>query len=133
MDVFQVFNTRNYTFIRTETANGGFKSIGEYPANGIIQHRVGYDTNGRQESFNSNTTLHMRPDEAFLPLVGDTVGKRALALENCFIRYDGVEYRINGAKPEPDDSIAPLEFYKCTLEKANLFVDELPLDELPLE
>lgn len=127
-DVFSVFNTRDYTFIKTTPANGGYKSVEEYEANGIIQHRIGRDTNGRQESYSSNTTLHMRPNEPFLTQLGDTVGKRALALENCFIRYDGVEYRINGAKPEPDESIAQLEFYKCTLEKGNLWQQELPLD-----
>ena len=122
-DVFSVFNTRDYTFIKTTPANGGYKSVEEYEANGVVKHREGKVLNGRNESFDVSTTLHIRPSEPFIDAVGG-----AKELVGNFIRIDGEEYRINAVTTGANFDTGVVEHYRATLEKDNLMVDNLPLD-----
>lgn len=122
-DVFSVFNTRDYTFIKTAPANGGYKSVEEYEANGVVKHRDGKVMNGRSESYDTQTTLHIRPSEPFIDAVGG-----AKELVGNFIRIDGEEYRINAVTTGTNFDTGVVEHYRATLEKDNLWQSELPLD-----
>ena len=122
-DVFSFFKTRDYTFIKTTPTNGGYRSVEEYEANGVVKHRDGKLLNGRQESYDTQTTLHIRPSEPFIDAVGG-----AKELVGNFIRIDGEEYRINAVTTGENFETGLVEHYRATLEKDNLIVDELPLD-----
>ena len=122
-DVFSVFNTKDYTFIKTTPANGGYVSAEEYEANGVVKHRDGKLLNGRQESYDTQTTLHIRPTEPFIDAVNS-----AKALVGNFVRIDGEEYRINACTTGTNFDTGVVEHYRATLEKDNLFVSELPLE-----
>ena len=122
-DVFSVFNTKDYTFIKTTPANGGYESVEEYEANGVVKHRDGKVMNGRSESYDTQTTLHIRPSEPFIDAVGG-----AKELVGNFIRIDGEEYRINAVTTGTNFDTGLVEHYRATLEKDNLMVDDLPLD-----
>jgi len=121
--VFTAFVTSPYTFIQTEAVNGGYRSVAEYEANGVIKHRDGKLLNGRQESYDTQTTLHIRPSEPFIDAVGG-----AKELVGHFIKIDGEEYRINAVTTGANFGSGVVEHYRATLEKANLWVSELPLD-----
>ena len=121
--VFTAFVSRPYTFIKTTPANGGYKSVTEYQANGVVKHRDGKLLNGRQESYDTQTTLHIRPSEPFIDAVGG-----AKELVGNFIRIDGEEYRINACTAGTNFDTGVVEHYRATLEKDNLMVDDLPLE-----
>lgn len=121
--VFDVFTTRPYTFIQTEAVNGGYRSVTEYQANGVVKHRDGKLLNGRQESYDTQTTLHIRPSEPFIDAVSG-----AKELVGNFVRIDGDEYRINACTTGTNFDTGVVEHYRATLEKDNLMVDDLPLD-----
>ena len=121
--VFTAFVTSPYTFIKTTSANGGYKSVEEYEANGVIKFRDGRVLNGRQESYDTQTTLHIRPSEPFISPVNS-----AKALVGNFVRIDGDEYRINAVTTGANFDTGMVEHYRATLEKDNLMVDNLPLD-----
>ena len=122
-DVFSVFNTRDYEFIKTAPANGGYKSVQEYEAAGICKHRDGKVLNGRSESLDVSTTLHIKPIESFIDAVGG-----AKELVGNFVRIDGEEYRISACTTGTNFDTGVVEHYRATLEKDNLIVDNLPLD-----
>lgn len=121
--VFTAFVSRNYTFIKTTPTNGGYKSVEEYEASGVIKFRDGRVLNGRQESYDTQTTLHIRPSEPFISPVNS-----AKALVGNFVRIDGDEYRINACTAGTNFDTGVVEHYRATLEKDNLIVDDLPLD-----
>ena len=122
-DVFSLFQTRPYTFIKTRAVSGGYESVAEYQANGIVKHRDGKVLNSRNESLEISTTLHIRPAEPFIDAVGG-----ALELVGNFIRIDGIEYRIDAVTTGTNFDSGAVEFYRASLEKANLFTSELPLE-----
>lgn len=122
MDVFTLFNTKDYTFIQTEPVSGGIKAVQEYPANGVVKHRDGKVLSGNAESYEVTTTLHIRPDESFIDAVGG-----ALELVGHAVRIDGEEYRIDGVTTGTDYDIG-VAFYRATLEKVTLWQSELPID-----
>jgi hypothetical protein len=121
--VFTAFVTSPYTFIQTEAVNGGYESVTEYQANGVIKHRDGKLLNGRQESYDTQTTLHIRPSEPFISPVNS-----AKALVGNFVRIDSDEYRINACTTGTNFDTGVVEHYRATLEQDNLFVSELPLE-----
>ena len=121
--VFTAFVTSPYTFIKTAPANGGYESVDEYEANGVVKHRDGKVMNGRSESYDTQTTLHIRPSEPFIDAVGG-----AKELVGNFIRIDGEEYRINAVTTGTNFDTGVVEHYRATLEKDNLWQSELPLD-----
>ena len=122
-DVFSLFQTRPYTFIKTRAVSGGYESVTEYQADGIVKHRDGKVLNSRNESLDISTTLHIRPQEPFIDAVGG-----ALELVGNFIRIDGVEYRIDAVTTGTNFDTGLVEHYRATLEKDNLWQQELPLD-----
>ena len=121
--VFTAFVTSPYTFIQTEAVNGGYESVAEYEANGVVKHRDGKLLNGRQESYDTQTTLHIRPSEPFISPVNS-----AKALVGNFVRIDGDEYRINACTAGTNFDTRVVEHYRATLEKDNLIEDKLPMD-----
>lgn len=121
--VFDVFTTRPYTFIQTEAVNGGYRSVAEYEANGVIKHRDGKLLNGRQESYDTQTTLHIRPTEPFISPINS-----AKALVGNFVRIDGDDYRIDACTAGTNFDTGVVEHYRATLEQDNLIEDNLPLD-----
>ena len=123
MDVFQLFNTTEYTFIETRPVSGGLESVAEYAANGVVKYRDGKTLTGNTESYDVTTTLHIRPDESFIDAVGG-----ALELVGHAVRIDGIDYRIDGVTTGTDFDTGLVAFYRATLEKVDLWVSELPTE-----
>lgn len=120
--VFDTFKTIDYTFIQVEPITGGYKSVKEYSANGVIKFRDGKVNTGKQESLEIQTTLHIRPTEPFIDAVG------GIELVGHFVRVDGVEYRIKAVTTGRNFDNGQVEHYRASLEKANLWQSDLPLN-----
>ncbi len=117
MGVFALFSTKPYTFIKVRSNGAGnFVSEQEWQADGIVKFRDGKSMTGNAEALLITTTLHIRPEE---PFVDDLVGN--------FVRIDGKEYRIESATTGIDFDTGEVEFHRATIEKASLWVSDLPV------
>lgn len=126
MDIFTLFSTREYTFVQTEPVGADFQAIDSWSATGIVKHRDGKHrdgktNSGRSESYEVQTTLHIRPDEPFLDAIGG-----ALELVGHAVNIDGEEYRIDGVTTGTDFDTGEVKFYRATLSKATLWVSGFP-------
>lgn len=121
MDVFSVFKTTPYTFL--ELAQGGVLGntiISQTVTDGVLKKREGMVAGTDAETRQSDTTLHMRPDEPFLAqLLADAEDK-----ENFLVGH-GVRatkhghrytYRISAQKEGFNFDTNVLEFYYLTLK-----------------
>jgi hypothetical protein len=123
MDLSTLFTTTDYTFLELQSGTGGVKVIGETDARGYIKNRNGFVQSSRGETFESNTTLHMLPDEAFINTIG---GYKHL--EEHGVRFDGKDYRIEGVSKGVDPDTGEVAFYRCTLKRESLWASALPLE-----
>lgn len=120
MDVFQTFTTTSYTFL--ELSSGGILGNtvkSQQNATGVFKERNGmtqYLEN--METKDSDATLHIRPDEAFLASVGgDTVGHGVRVAKN---NASPQNYRIIGQVEGYNFHSGVLEFYRLTLKAESL-------------
>lgn len=126
MDVFNLFETTDYTFIKTEPVGSDIKKVTEYSANGVVKYRSGMTQSDGRESYEATTTLHIRPDEAHVSaLVGSGGG---IKLVGHAVRLSGEDYRISGVTTGKDFDTGLVEFYRATLEKVQLWQSVLPID-----
>lgn len=123
MDVFDLFLTESYDFLLLRDSTGGKQIQTEYPATGVIKRRNGQVQNSGRESYTSETTLHMRPEEPFIAVVG---GVDELAGHG--VRIDGETYSIQGVTDGKDFSTGITSFYRVTLERLTLSQSALPLE-----
>lgn len=120
MDVFDAFQTVNYTFL--QLAQGGVKGngvIAETEADGVFKERNGMiQAAANMESIQSSATLHVRPGESFLASVsGNMVGHGIRVSVNG---ADPQTYRITGQVEGKNFDNGELEFYKVTLQSESL-------------
>lgn len=123
MDLWNLFTTTSYTFLKLESGSGGNKVVGETAATGVLKHRDGMQQGSNSEAFTSQSTLHIRPTEAFIAEVG---GHQALVGHG--IRAEGTDYRIEGVTQGKDFDTGQVEFYRATLKRESLWASELPLE-----
>lgn len=124
MDVFSLFTPTSYTFLELEGDASGQKVKGMTETTGIIKFRGGMVQDGRSESYESRSTLKIRPGEPFIQAVGGHLG-----LVGHGIRCQDVDYRIEGVTAATDDDTGLVEFYRATLKKgAIVWVSDLPLE-----
>lgn len=134
MDVFSLFATTDYTFLRLDSKMGGNQVVVEYPANGVFKLRSGMAQVDNKEVYGNTgsaqdavATLHIRPDEPFVAaLSAELVG------HGVRVSKDGTQptnYRILGQTEGFDFDTGRLEFYRVTLKRENLWQSS----DLPLE
>lgn len=126
MDVFQLFATTDYTFLQLESKTGGNTVVAEFPANGVVKLRDGMTQADNVEAFESTSTVHVRPTEAFLAVVGgNMVGHGIRVLKD---NHEAAEYRIEGQVEGYDYDRGQLGFYKVTLKRESIWDESaLPL------
>ncbi len=124
--MFDLFTTTNYTFLKLDSKSGGNTVIQEYSANGIVKLRDGMLQADSVETYDSSSTIHVRPSEAFLADVDNNMVGHGIRATK-----DGKEvvYRVEGQTEGFDFDLGKLEFYKVTLKKEELApsVSDLPL------
>lgn len=121
---WNLFTTTDYTFLELSSGIGGNKVVTETTGNGILKHRTGMVQEVGTETLTSESTLHIRPSEAFISTVG---GHSQLVGHG--IRAEGKDYRIIGVTAGTDFDSGSIEFYRATLKREALW-DE---SEFPLE
>jgi hypothetical protein len=123
VNVFDLFETVPYEFLELKAGSGGQHVINTTATTGVIKYRDGMVQEGNREAHTSQTTLHMRPDEAFINAVGGD-----LKLVGHGVRAEGADYRIDGVKAGRDFEDGSTAFYLCTLKKVSLWASSLPLE-----
>lgn len=119
--VFDHFKETPYLFLEISRGEVYGNVIQDYfEANGVFKKRSGTVTINDQESKQSESTLHIHPDEPFLSEIGiaesqDLVGHG--------IRKDGTDYEIVNATDGFNFDDNTLEHYRLTLQ-VSAFVEE---------
>lgn len=120
IDVFKAFPRAIQTYTFLELNQGGvlgntIKSRTDF--GGILKERKGMSQNRNMELKESNSTLHIRPDESFIATVqGNLVGHGIIATKNGATET----YRIVG-QPEGFNFQSGLnEFFYVTLKAESL-------------
>lgn len=111
MDVFTIFDTSPYTFLKIKQGVEGNTIETEYDAEGVFKFRGGMT--GRDiETPTADATIHVRPSETFVTdLEGDLVGHGIAA--------GGETYRIVGQSAGMDYDEG-LKFYRLTLKREQI-------------
>lgn len=118
--MLDMFANTGYTF--QVMSNGLVTS--EYSALGVFKERVGITNDGRHDSHDVTSSLHIYPTESFIDTVGGYIG-----LEGHGIQIGTNTYRIDGVSNGTDlVGDGQSEFYRLTLTKrANAWQSDLPL------
>lgn len=109
MDVFDVFDLSDYTFL--EVSRGGVPGSiikNEYGAEGVFKLRSGMNNTDGQETKQSDATLHIRPEESFITIAGGIVGHG--------ISVQGKDYQIVGCTAGDNYETGEREHYRLTLQ-----------------
>lgn len=125
--VFDLFETTDCIFLQLDSGLGGNKPVAEFPGNGIVKLRDGMVQVDNVESFESSSTVHIRPTEAFIEEVGGNLVGHGIRVTKD--NHETEDYRITGQVEGKDFHTESLEFYKVTLKRESLW-DE---SDLPLE
>lgn len=126
--VFGLFTTNDYTFLELDSKSAGNVIVNEYPANGIVKLRDGMTQVDNMEAFDSTSTIHVRPSEPFVALLGgNLVGHGVRVVKD---NHEPAEYRIEGQVEGFDFDAGALEFYKVTLKRESIasWPSDLPLE-----
>lgn len=124
--IFDLFATSEYTFLRLDSKSGGNQIIEEFEATGIVKLRDGMVQADNVEAFESTSSIHIRPTEAFVAaLGGNLVGHGVRVAKDS---HTVAEYRIVGQVEGYDFDSGQLEFYKVTLKRESVWeTSDLPL------
>lgn len=126
MDVFNQFKTTDYNFLQLESGSGGNAIVQEWQANGVIKLRDGMVQSDSMETFDSGSTVHIRPTEPFLATLGGNLVGNGVRIEKD--NHTTAEYRITGQTEGYDFDTGVLVFYKVTLKRESVWeTSELPL------
>lgn len=122
--VFDLFQETAYTFL--QLTQGGARGNGikeSWETTGVFKDRTGMTQNNNLETVQSDSTLHIHPDEPFIAvlqaLVGGNeflVGQGIRATKNGFTQ----DYRISGQVEGFNFDTNVLEFYRLTLKAESL-------------
>ena len=126
MDVFNLFTTTDYELLQLESGDGGNAIIQEWTANGVVKLRDGMVQSDNMETFESGSTLHVRPTEPFIAVLGgNLVGNGVRVAKD---NHTTTEYRIIGQTEGYDFDTGELAFYKVTLKRESVWeTSDLPL------
>lgn len=117
MDVFSLFKSTDYTFLKL--GQGGIKGntiISSTSAQGILKLRDGMAVNNARETVTSDATLHIRPSEEFVIELGNLIGHGIKSSKNGVTQ----SYRIIGQVEGYNFETNVLEFVKVTLKREKL-------------
>lgn len=113
MDVFDVFDLTDYTFL--EISRGGVEGnmiVSQTTTTGVFKLRSQMVRGENSETKESNATLHIRPDESFL-----------LTTDNNLVGHgvivNGKDYEIVGQTGGQNFDNGILEHYTATLQEAD--------------
>jgi hypothetical protein len=127
MDAFTIFATTDYTFLQLESKTGGNTVVAEFPGNGVVKLRDGMTQVDNVEAFESTSTVHIRPTESFLSVVGGNMVGHGIRVEKD--NHELAVYRIEGQVEGYDFELGQLAFYKVTLKRESIWEES----DLPLE
>lgn len=128
MDVFDVFETNDYTFLELDSKSAGNVIVNEYPANGIVKLRDGMVQVDNMETYESTSSVHVRPSEAFVGILGGNLVGHGVRIQKD--NHEPAEYRIEGQVEGYDFDLGRLEFYRVTLKRERIspWPSDLPLE-----
>lgn len=110
MDVFDVFELQDYTFLRISRGGvAGSTIVSQTAAKGVLKLRSGMVAVTNQETRQSDATLHVRPTESFAG--GNLVGHG--------IRCQGKDYQVIGQTDGRNYETGELEHIRLTLGAAD--------------
>lgn len=123
-DVFDLFpeSIRTYTFFELNTGGIFGNTVKRsFDFDGILKERKGMTVNNNMETVESSTTLHIKPDQAFI----STLAQYAeLGFVGCGIEatHNGVTktYRITGYPDGRNFDTGETEFYRLTVKEEKL-------------
>lgn len=116
MDVFDVFDLSDYTFLTIKRGGvTGDKITESETAQGVFKLRSGMNVASNQETVQSNSTIHVRPTETFISSTG--ADKDPEKLIGHGIRCQGLSYEITGATGGDNYDTGEREHYRLTLQR----------------
>lgn len=119
--VFDHFEETPYTFLQVSRGEVYGNVIEDtFDAMGVFKKRSGMVSVTDQESKQSESTLHIHPDDIYLLAVGVTESEDLIGHG---IRKDGTDYEIINATDGFNFETNDLEHYRLTLQ-ATEFVEE---------
>ncbi len=130
MDVFTLFTTSDYTFLKIKQDVTGNTVEEEYAANGVFKIRDAMLQIDNVEQFDGlEASLHIRPSEPFIAaLNGELIGHGIRASKDGLTPLD---YRIRAIYEGRDFDTGELKFYRVLLKRESL--SQWQPDDLPLE
>lgn len=114
VDVFDIFDLTSYTF--NKISRGGITGNvieASYEATGVLKRKSNLITNDNSENKESDTTLHIRPDESFLSELNYNVIGHSIV-------SDGVSYEITGQTTGKNFHTGTIEHYRLTLQESEM-------------
>jgi uncharacterized OsmC-like protein len=134
MNVFALFTTSPYTFLELGSTLQGNVIENEYGATGVVKLRDGLVQVDNMETYGAgnpsgDSTVHIRPSEAFLATVGGNLVGHGVRIAKD--NHEAAEYRITGQVEGYDFDTGDLAFYKVNLKRESIATWDA--SELPLE
>lgn len=117
--IFDLFATTNYTFLQLDSQSGGNKIIAEFPANGIVKLRDGIAQADNMETYESTSSVHIRPIESFVGVLGGNLVGHGIRVEKD--NHEEAVYRIEGQVEGYDFDTGTIEFYRVTLKRESVW------------
>jgi hypothetical protein len=115
MDVFDMFDLSDYTFLRLSRGGvAGDSIISTHTAAGVFKLRTGMVVGANQETKSSESTLHVQPTESFITSTG--ADKDPERLVGHGIQCQGGDYEIVGATGGDNYETGEREHYRLTLK-----------------
>jgi hypothetical protein len=124
--VFDVFPETPYTFL--QLGQGGILGntiLSETDAYGVLKLRTGTTSNLNREAVQSDATLHIHPNEQFIPVISEG-SVEALIGHGIRSSKNGItqEYRVIGYKEGYNFDTNILEFWLLTLKAESIAESE---------
>lgn len=112
--VFDAYTLQDYTFLQLSRGGvAGNTATNTYLAQGVFKLRTGLVRGENSENKDSNATLHIKPSEQFVSLLGGN-------LIGHGIQVDDTTYQITGQTAGMNYHTGDLEHYTVTLQETEL-------------
>lgn len=109
MNVFKLWKTSPYTFLQIESTANGSEIVEEFDTTGVVKLRDQMQQEENMEYRQSDSTIYVRPNEAFIDTVGGSLIGHGIRVGKD--NYDARTFRIV-SQSKGDDMRGNVGFYR---------------------
>lgn len=120
MNVFKLWKTSPYTFMVVQNTALGSEVVEEFDTTGVVKLRDQMQQDQNMEYRQSDSTIYVRPNEAFIEQVGGSLIGHGIRVAKD--NYDAREFRIV-SQSKGDDMRGKIGFYRIKI-RPEVFVYE---------